>query len=453
MRPSPTLKIGLSGVRGIVGESLTPQLVTCFASAFGTYVGPAAIVVGTDTRPSREMVTQAAVAGLSSVGCTPVSIGIAPVPTLQHHVRETGAGGGICVTASHNPMEWNALKFFSRDGIALRSNQLAELLDLYHQGVFARVSADQITNPEFDDSAPEKHQDSILELVDVDLIRSKNVKVVADCCNGAASRVTPGFLRHLGCEVIELNTDPASPFPRNPEPIRDNIGALCKAVQQSNAQIGFAQDADADRLAIVDENGSALGEDSTVALTARHFLNREARPVVVSLSTSRIIDAVTSRFSVPLYRTKVGEIHVIEKMLECGARIGGEGSGGVIVPEANPCRDSFVAISLLLELLAVEGKSVSELRNELPSFHMLKTQISCLPRDVAPAIRLLRYFYRDSELDLTDGIRILWPDRWIHVRGSNTEPVIRVVAEADSQAGVRDLIDEVMDYVKPATGV
>jgi len=399
------------------------------------------------------MVTQAAVAGLSSVGCTPVSIGIAPVPTLQHHVRKTGAAGGICVTASHNPMEWNALKFFGRDGIALRSNQLSELLDLYHQGVFARVPADQITNPECDYSAPDKHQDSILELVNVDLIRAKNFKVVADCCNGAASKVTPSFLKELGCEVIELNTDPNRPFPRNPEPIEDNIGTLCKAVQLSKAHIGLAQDADADRLAIVDENGSALGEDSTIALAVRHFLSREAGPVVVSLSTSRIVDAVTSRFAVPLYRTKVGEIYVIEKMLECGAQIGGEGSGGVIVPEANPCRDSFVAISLLLEMLAVEGKTVSGLRSELPSFHMVKTQISCLPRDVAPAIRLLRYFYKDSELDLTDGIRILWPDRWIHVRGSNTEPVIRVVAEANSREEVLSLIDEVMDYVRPATGV
>ena len=453
MRPSPTLKIGLSGVRGIVGESLTPQLVTCFASAFGTYCGPVPIVIGTDTRPSREMVTQAAVAGLSSVGCTPVSIGIAPVPTLQHHVRETGAGGGICVTASHNPMEWNALKFFGSDGIALRSNQLAELLDLYHQGVYARVPADQITDPCSDDSASGKHQDSILKLVDVELIRSKRFKVVADCCNGAASTATPGFLKKLGCDVVELNTDLTRPFPRNPEPTKENISALCEAVEMSKADIGLAQDADADRLAIVDEQGAALGEDSTIALTVRHFLRRQSGPVVVSLSTSRIVDAVVSEYNVPLYRTKVGEIYVIEKMLECGAQIGGEGSGGVIVPAVNPCRDSFVAMSLLLEMLAVDGRSIAELRSELPSYHMLKTQISCLPRDVAPAIRLLRYFYRDSELDLTDGVKILWPDRWIHVRGSNTEPVIRIVAEADSEEATLALIDDVMDYMRPATGV
>ncbi len=453
MRPSPTLKIGLSGVRGIVGESLTPQLVTCFASAFGTYCGPTAIVIGTDTRPSREMVTEAALAGLASVGCNPVSIGIVPVPILQHHIREVGAGGGICVTASHNPKEWNALKFFGADGIALRTNQLAELIDLYHQGVYARVSASQIKDPARDDSAPVKHRDSILKMVDVDLIASRNFKVVVDCCNGAASLVTPGFLRRLGCEVLELSTDPTEPFSRDPEPIKENIGALCELVKTSGADIGLAQDADADRVAIVDEQGVALGEDLTIALTIRHFLSRRPGPVVVSLSTSRVVEAVVSRYDVPLYRTKVGESYVIEKMLESGAEIGGEGSGGVIVLSANPCRDSFVAISLLLEMLAVERKTVSELRRELPSYHILKTQIPCRPRDVAPAVRLLRYFYRDSELDLTDGVRVLWPDRWIHVRGSNTEPVIRIVAEANSEKAALGLIDDVMDYMRPAMGV
>jgi len=399
------------------------------------------------------MVTEAALAGLSSVGCTPVSIGIAPVPVLQHHVRQVGAGGGICVTASHNPMEWNALKFFGSDGISLRSNQLAELVNLYHQGAYARVLADQITSPSTDHSAHAKHQDSILQLVDIDLIRSKRFKVVADCCNGAASEVTPGFLRNLGCEVVELNTDPTRPFPRNPEPIKNNIVDLCEAVRTSGADIGFAQDADADRLAIVDETGSALGEDCTIALTVRHFLNRQPGPVVVSLSTSWLVDSVVAAYKVPLYRTKVGETFVIEKMLECGSQIGGEGSGGVIVPAANPCRDSFVAMSLILEMLAVESRRISEVRRELPSHFILKTQIPCRPRDVAPVIRLLRYFYRDSELDLTDGVRVLWRDRWIHVRGSNTEPVIRIVAEAASEEAALGLIDDVMDYMRPAMGV
>jgi len=453
MRPSTTLKISLSGLRGIVGESLTPQLVTSFASAFGTYCGPAPVVVGTDTRPSREMVTQAASAGLLSVGCTPVDIGIVPVPTLQHHVRNTGSGGGICITASHNPMEWNSLKFFGHDGIALRSNQLAELTDLHHQGVYDRVSADQIRSPSWDDSAPEQHRDTILKLVDVDLIRSRRFMVVADCCNGAASRVTPGFLEKLGCQVIELNTDPTRPFSRKPDPVEDNISALCESVKSCGADIGFAQDADGDRLAIVSEKGTALGEDSTIALTVQHFLKRQPGPVVVSLSTSRMVDAVTSEREVPLYRTCVGEIHVIEKMMECGAQIGGEGSGGVIVPAANPCGDSFVAMSLLLEMLAVDGRTVGELSGELPNYHMLKTRIPCLPRDVAPAIRLLRYFYRNSELDLTDGVKIIWPDRWIHVRGSNTEPVLRLVAEAESEESAQSLMDDVMEYMRPATGV
>ena len=453
MRPSPSLKIGMAGVRGIVGESLTPQLVTCFASAFGTYCGTSKIVIGTDTRPSREMVTQAAIAGLSSVGCTPVNIGIVPVPTLQHHVRATGSQGGICITASHNPMEWNALKFFGCDGITLRANQLAELTDLYYQGVYAHVPASGITKPRLDSSAPSLHRESIQALVDVEAIRNCAFRVAVDCCNGAASESLPHFLKKLGCEVVELNTDLSLPFPRHPEPTKDNITDLCELVKSSGADVGFAQDADADRLAIVNEEGAPLGEDCTIALTTRHFLRRQPGPVVVSLSTSSMVEDVTREQGVTLHRTSVGEIHVIEKMIDIGAQIGGEGNGGVIVPQANPCRDSFVAIALLLEMLAAEKKTIGQLRDELPRYHMLKTQMSCQPRDVVPAIRLLRYFYQDAELDLRDGVKILWPDRWIHVRGSNTEPVIRLVAEARTEEGVRDLVDEVMEYMKPATGV
>jgi len=349
-------------------------------------------------------------------------------------------------------MEWNSLKFFGHDGIALHSNQLAELTDLHHQGVYDRVAADQIQSPSWDDSAAKRHRDAVFGLIDVDLIRSKRFKVVTDCCNGAASRVTPHFLEKLGCRVIELNTDPSRPFSRKPDPIEDNITGLCEAVKSSGANIGFAQDADGDRLAIVSEEGIALGKDFTIALVVRHSLRRQPGPVVVSLSTSRMVDAVASELDVPLYRTRVGEIHVIDKMIECGAHIGGEGSGGVIVPAVNPCVDSFVAMSLLLEMLAADGRTIGELCGELPDYYMMKARLPCLPRDVAPAIRLLRYFYRDSELDLTDGVKILWPDRWIHVRGSNTEPVLRLVAEATSEEAAQGLIDNVMEYMRPATG-
>ncbi len=299
-------KIGISGVRGIVGESLTPQLVTSFSAAFGNYCGAGPILIGTDSRPSREMVKQAAIAGLLSVGCTPVDTGIVPLPALMLHVRQSGAFGGIYISASHNPIEWNALKFIGFDGIVLRPNQSAELADLYHQGVYSRVGAQDIADERFDDSTVTRHREAVLRIVNAGSIRARRFKVAVDCCNGAASLATPAFLRALGCEVLELNTQMDRPFPHNPEPLPDNISELCNLVRQSGTDIGFAQDADADRLAVVNESGEALGEDCTVALAVGHWLSRKPGPVVVSASTSRMVDDIAARFEVPVFRTRVG---------------------------------------------------------------------------------------------------------------------------------------------------
>ena len=444
-----SLKIGLAGVRGIVGTSLTPQLVTSFAAAFGTFCGAGPIVVGTDTRPSREMLTHAAVAGLLSVGCTPVILGIVPLPTLQCHVRKIGAAGGVCITASHNPMEWNALKFLGADGITLRSNQFAELTDLYHQGLYPRVSSFRIQECRLDDSAVAAHRETILSAINEVAIRSRHFKVAVDCCNGAACRAAPEFLKALGCQVIELHTDPNAPFPRNPEPVPESLGALCQAVRESGADLGFAQDADADRLAVVNERGEPLGEDCTIALVLDHLLPRRPGPVVVSMSTSRMADDVAARHSSVIHRTRVGEVHVLERMLAIGSRIGGEGNGGVIAPAINPCRDSFVAMAYLLEALAETKSVISDLRSQLPSYAMVKHRIAGRSRDAASFLRLVRHLFRDDEMDLTDGVRVLWPDRWVHVRASNTEPLIRIIAEAPTETEASQLVQRVTEYLRP----
>ena len=444
-----SLKIGLAGVRGIVGTSLTPQLVTSFAAAFGTYCGAGPIVIGTDTRPSREMLTHAAVAGLLSVGCTPVILGIVPLPTLQCHVRKVGAAGGVCITASHNPMEWNALKFLGADGTTLRSNQFAELTDLYHQGLYPRVSSFRIQECRLDDSAVAAHRETILSAINEVAIRSRHFKVAVDCCNGAAYRATPEFLKALGCQVIELHTDPNAPFPRNPEPVPESLGALCQAVRESGADLGFAQDADADRLAVVNERGEPLGEDCTIALVLDHLLPRRPGPVVVSMSTSRMADDVAARHSSVIHRTRVGEVHVLERMLAIGSRIGGEGNGGVIAPAINPCRDSFVAMAYLLEALAETKSVISDLRSQLPSYAIVKHRIAGRSRDAASFLRLVRHLFRDDEMDLTDGVRVLWPDRWVHVRASNTEPLIRIIAEAPTETEASQLVQRVTEYLRP----
>ncbi|NLI00151.1 MAG: phosphoglucosamine mutase [Chthonomonadales bacterium] len=441
MRQALALKIGVSGVRGIVGDALTPQLVTTFGAAFGTYAGAGPILVGTDTRPSRDMVRHAVMAGLMSVGCIPVDLGIVPVPVLQSHIRRSGAFGGICVTASHNPIEWNALKFFGADGILLRPHEAAELTDLYHQGVFPRIGGTAVAEPRHDDSAIARHREAVLRHIDMDAIRSAGIHVAVDCCNGAAHAATPAFLEQLGCRVTAIYVDPDEPFPHNPEPVPENMTALGQAVLESGADIGFIQDADADRLAIADETGVPLGEESTLAIVVRHVLKRDPGPVVVNVSTSRMLDDICREAGCPLHRTRVGEINVVSRMAEVGARIGGEGNGGVIAPAINPCRDSFVAMAYVLEAMAQEAKSISALRAAIPHYAFIKERIEVSPREVPELLRALRALWGEADLDYTDGIKAIWADRWIQARASNTEPIVRLIAEAPCEADARQMLD------------
>ncbi len=450
MPPSLSLKIGVSGVRGIVGESLSPQLVVSFAAAFGSYCGAGPILIGSDTRPSREMLRHAVVAGLLSVGSTPVDVGIVPVPALMLHIREVGAYGGICISASHNPIEWNALKFIANDGIVLRPNQARELTDLYHQGVYPRVGNQDMAEARVDTTTLARHRMAIARSVQTGPIAARRFKVVIDCCNGAASQATPQFLKMLGCEVHELYTDVNSLFPHNPEPLPANIGDLCEMVRQTGADVGFAQDADADRLAIVDERGDPLGEDATVALAIRHWLKKRPGPVVVNLSTSRMIDDIAAQFGVPVHRSPVGEVNVVEAMIRHGAEIGGEGNGGVILAPVNPCRDSFVGMALILEALAEEGGTLSEMRSRIPRYAMIHEKLLCRARDIAPSLRLVKKLWKDHPMDLTDGVKVNWPDRWIQARPSNTEPVIRLDAEAPTESEARSLINEALECLSPS---
>jgi len=444
------LKIGPSGVRGIVGESLTPQVVSAFAAAFGNYCGAGPILIGTDTRPTAEMLKLATIAGLLSVGCTPIDAGIVPIPALMLRIRESEAFGGICISASHNPIQWNALKFIGPAGVVLGPNQAAELTDLYHQGVFTRAGASEITEARTDSEAIEVHQSAVLRVVDSEAIKARRFRVTVDCCNGAASRATPRFLEALGCQVTALHCALDEQFPHDPEPARENIQALCRLVREQGADVGFAQDADADRLAIVAEDGTAIGEDSCVALAVHHWLQRERGPVVVSVSTSRMIDDIAARFECPVYRTRVGEVHVVERMTESGAVIGGEGNGGIILPAVNLCRDSFVGMALVLEALATSGLTITGIQNQIPRYSMVREKLACHPRDVAPSLRLLKNLFAGAEIDLTDGVRASWADRWFHARPSNTEPVIRLVAEATESEASRSLMNQALECLSPS---
>ena len=448
--PQPlSLKIGPPGVRGIVGESLTPQLVTSFAAAFGTYCGAGPILIGTDTRPSGEMVKQAAVAGLLSVGCSPVDAGVVPVPALMFHVREAGAFGGIYVGGSHGSLEWNGLRFIGSEGLSLGASQTAELTDLYHQGFYPRVRARDMSEARADTTSSERHLRAVAGAVDVERIRARKLRVAVDPGGATASGPTLGLLESLGCEVVTADGDAKAVCPAKPEPHEASLDELGHLVRDSGANVGFAQDMDADRLVVVDERGAPLGPDATVVLVVQRWLEREAGPVVVSVSTSRMVDDVAARFECPVHRSRVGEAHVVEAMKEHAAEVGGEGDGGAIVLPVNPCRDSFVSLALVLESMAASGRSIGELRAQVPRYSMVRERLLCAPRDVAPSLRLIRSLFPGEMFDLTDGVKVTWPDRWLLARSSAADPVIRLEAEAPTEAEARSLVNRVLEVLSP----
>jgi phosphomannomutase len=450
MRAIPTLKISISGVRGVVGESLTPTLLVRFAQAFGTYVGSGTVVIGRDTRPSGEMVKQSVVAGLLSSGCRVVDVGVCPVPTVQVLVRHLRAQGGICITASHNPAEWNALKFIGADGLFLGPGPARELLDIYHQGEYRKVPGAEMRAVEELPGATDVHARAILDALGPLPGQVRKLRVVLDSCNGAGSVVTPRLLEALGAEVFNVNTTPDGLFPRPAEPLPENLGELCAAVREHGADIGFAQDMDADRLAVVDEQGRPVGEDYTLVLAALYVLGREPGPVVANLSTSSALAAAAARFGCPVTLSKIGEANVTEEMRRVGAVLGGEGNGGVIYPRINFGRDSLVGAALILHLLAESGQTVSEIVASLPPYALVKERLACPSHKIKDALRMVEREYGGYPSDKRDGIKVMLPDGWFLVRGSNTEPIIRVVAEGPTEERAREIVNQVFTQVRVA---
>jgi phosphoglucosamine mutase len=448
MRPISTLKISISGVRGVIGESLTPALLTRFAQAFGTYVGPRTIVIGRDARSSGEMVKQAVIAGLLSSGCGILDIGMCPVPTIQLLVRHHRAYGGIAITASHNPAEWNALKFIGRDGFFLNSGQARELLDIYHQGEYTRVGGAEMREVVELPGAADLHIQKIIAELGRLPAAGKKLRVVLDACNGAGSIAGPKLLAALDAEVFTINVTPNGSFPRPAEPLAENLGDLCAAVKAHHADVGFAQDMDADRLAVVSEEGVAIGEEYTLLLATLAVLDKTPGPVVANLSTTSALNEVVSRFGGQLFLSKIGEVNVTEEMQKQNAIIGGEGNGGVIYPRLNFARDSLVGMAIIAHLLAETGQTISELVNGLPRFAMIKEKMSCSSDRISSVIKTLRDEYANDPMDLRDGVKVSLSNGWFLVRASNTEPIIRVIAEAEREADARKIIERVYARVR-----
>ncbi|MCX6550126.1 MAG: phosphoglucosamine mutase [Acidobacteria bacterium] len=447
MRP---LKIGISGVRGIVGETLTPELIVAFAQAFGTYLDSGRVLVCRDTRPSGPMVRAAVVSGLLAAGCDVVDLGVCPTPSLQLAVAWLGAQGGISITGGHNPAAWNALKFVRGDGLYLNTTQAEELLDIVHQGEFEKATWDRIRTTVADEDALAHHLDVLARAFDGDAIRARGLRVAVDCCNGSSALLAPRWLASLGCTVLAINDDPTAPFPHRPEPKPETMAQLKAVVRAGGADLGFAHDADGERLGLVTAEGVALSEERTLTLAAAIVLAQTPGVVVTNISTTKAVDDVAKRLGGTVVRTPVGQSYVSEAMLEHNAVIGGEGNGGVAVPRVLCSHDAASAQGLILEHLARTGASLQALVDALPVYHMVKHDFAVKPSALYSVLQGFRDEVERESLtaDVADGILVSWPDGWAHVRASQTESMIRVIAEADSAARARDLVDWARDRLK-----
>jgi phosphomannomutase len=438
------LKIGITGVRGVVGQTLTPELVVRFAEAFGSYVDGGRVLVCRDPRPSGPMVEAAVTAGLLSVGCEVVDLGICPTPTLQLAVRWLGAKGGISITGGHNPPEWNALKFVRGDGLYLSAIQAEELLDIFHQGAVERASWDRVATRVEERDAVDHHLEALAARFDAKAVRARRLRVAVDCGNGSCARLVPRWLEALGCEVLPINDDPSLPFPRLPEPSVATAAQARAIVLAGHADLGLVLDADGERLSLVDETGRPLSEERTLPLAVEAALTRRKGPVVTNVSTTGLVERVAARHGAKVIRTPVGQAFVSEAILEHGAVLGGEGNGGVAVPEVQATHDSAAAIGLLLEHLARTGLSLSALDETLPTLVVRKLAVPVAPRHLFSALQEFREAVGEVEgatVDQTDGVKVLWPDGWVHVRASNTQSLVRVIAEASDAARAQELVD------------
>lgn len=438
------LMVGVSGVRGRVGEALTPEIVATFAAAFGAWAsrgGSRNIVVGRDSRVSGPMFTRIVHGALQSVGCNVIDIGMAATPTIQLAVEHHHAAGGLGITASHNPIEWNALKFIGPSGLFLSDAEGTEMRGLIDTGI-PRASWDQLGEIVADADAARRHIDQLLALpyLNVEGIRARRFKVALDCCHGAGAVIMPQLLTELGCEVYAINMEPDGLFHRPPEPVAENLGELAALVRNVKADVGFATDPDVDRLALVLDDGKAPGEDYTLAFAARTVLRHRPGSVVTNLSTSKVVSDVAAQAGVPFHFAKVGEVNVAIAMRDVGATIGGEGNGGVILPEMHLGRDAPVGAALLLQLMLEEAAPLSALVAAHPRYVIVKDKLDRPNVSLDAVYAALLSAFPDAKANTQDGLRLDWPDRWVHLRPSGTEPIVRVIAEAPTDLEARVLV-------------
>ncbi|MBY0514861.1 MAG: phosphoglucosamine mutase [Gemmataceae bacterium] len=442
MAASSELIVSVSGIRGIVGGGLTAEVAARFAAAFGSTTSRGHVLVCRDSRPSGDMLRHAVAAGLLSVGCTVEEIGIAPTPTCGFAVRFLRAAGAVQITASHNPAPWNGLKMFGPDGAVLSAADGAVVRGLYESGDFARAAWDGIGTTRVPPDVPPEHTRAVLDAVSVARVAGRGFRVFLDANGGAGGPLGVQLLRDLGCEVIESGCDLNGEFVHEPEPVPAHLVDVAPWVPRNECAVGFVLDPDADRLALIDEAGNCVSEEVTLALAVKYRLREQAGPVVINMSTSRMVEDVAREAGCACHRAAVGEANVVGRMRDLGAVIGGEGNGGVIDPRVGWVRDPFVGMAFILSLMAEEKTPFGTLVAELPRYAMHKAKYEVPREKLAAALAALRARWPDARVNTEDGLRLDGPDWWLHVRGSNTEPVVRVIAESPTDERTRQLCDE-----------
>jgi phosphomannomutase len=437
------LIVSVSGIRGIIGDSLTPEPALAFAAALGTYTEGGRIVLSRDGRPSGAVLRHAVLAGLLGAGCEVQDLGVAPTPTCGMAVRRLQAAGGIQVTASHNPAPWNGLKLFGADGQVLSAAKGQKVQALFAQGPLRRAPWNGLGTLTECREAEDWHRQRVLELVDVTRIRSRQLKTFLDANGGAGGPLGRRLLEALQTRPVCQGSSADGFFEHEPEPVAANLTEVGPQVARAGAHLGFVLDPDADRLALIDDTGQPIGEELTLALAVRFRLAQERGPVVINMSTSRVVEDIAQRYGCPCHRSAVGEANVAGMMRDVGAVIGGEGNGGVIDPRVGYVRDPFIGMGLILNLLADTGRTLRELIAELPAYCIVKDKYTVARERLPGLFTALQKHWPEAKTNTLDGLRLDWEDRWVHVRPSNTEPIVRVIAEAPQQQDAEGLCAQV----------
>lgn len=446
----PTLMVSVSGIRGIIGDGLDPEILVKYVSGYADFCGNGKIVIGRDSRITGEMVANIVRGTLLAKGFDVTDLGICPTPTVLYNVMKTDAVGGIAITASHNPNEWNALKLLNHHGEFLTMTQNEELKKLIAIDENKFKQWDAVGSLSNYPEGLEDHMRAVLSLncIEVENIKKRKFKVLLDCVNGAGVYVMPELLRQLGCDVVELNCEKTGIFPRLPEPLPENLTNTMQAVKDSGADIGIVVDPDVDRLVLICENGEAFGEEYTISQAVKFILSKEPGKVVVNLATTRAVDDIAKEFNCEVFRSPVGEANVVSMMKEVNAVIGGEGSGGVIYPALQYGRDALVGTVLTLQHLLEFGGTLSELKTTMPEYYIVKNKIEI---DAAKAEHMLNGIidqYSSKQINTEDGIRIDFEDHWMQIRKSNTEPIVRIIVEAKTFDSANEYMQKYSEEVK-----